>query len=70
MSSLNGSVNNGSSDPQGEETTVVTKPKAKSVFYDFLVNELPDKKDKRFKSNMISTCKYTWWNFIPKNLFI
>lgn len=19
---------------------------------------------------MISTCKYTWWNFIPKNLFI
>ena len=34
------------------------------------MNEEPDKKDKRFKSNKISTSKYTWWNFLPKNLFI
>lgn len=24
----------------------------------------------RFRSNRISTCKYTWWNFVPKNLFV
>ena len=38
--------------------------------YDFWINKDPEKKDKRFKSNQISTCKYTWWNFLPKNLMI
>eukprot|EP00347_Sterkiella_histriomuscorum_P008769 403343827 len=63
-----------SNEHQAEETTVITKQKIRnqvaSGIYDFRVNQVPDKKDKRFKSNMISTCKYTWWNFIPKNLFI
>ena len=49
---------------------MVTRPRPGAIQYEFDVNKQLDKKDKRFKSNMISTCKYTWWNFIPKNLFI
>ena len=28
------------------------------------------KEESKFVSNKISTCKYTWWNFVPKNLFL
>ncbi|CDW74651.1 p-type atpase [Stylonychia lemnae] len=53
-------------DNQGPQEQII--PQSQS--YKFYINSSPNKKDKRFARNQIKTSKYTWYNFIPKNLYL
>jgi phospholipid-transporting ATPase len=52
----------------GNQTPLLTRSKSSSLVEKFRTIDL-QREDQPFCSNSVKTSKYTWLNFVPKNLF-